>query len=139
MRGRLVRALRGSLRRPALGTRRLCPADPDEPVEVTLCLRRGVAASAWERVGWFASRYQLDTGEKNAAQRSVVLKGTAARMERAFAVELSRYEWAGGEYRGRDGLIHVPRALAGIVQGVFGWTIQRSAAGTAMAAVGWGC
>jgi kumamolisin len=69
--------------------------------------------------------------ETNAARRTVVAAGTVAQMNRAFAVDLGRYTApvaararteapATETYRGRDGYVHVPAALADIVVGVFG-------------------
>jgi len=69
--------------------------------------------------------------ERNAARRTVVASGTVAQMNQAFAVDLGKYSApapARGHraqpvdetYRGREGDIHVPAALEGIVLGVFG-------------------
>ncbi|MCK9685032.1 protease pro-enzyme activation domain-containing protein [Scleromatobacter humisilvae] len=69
--------------------------------------------------------------ETNAARRTVVAAGTVAQMNRAFAVDLGRYTAPAPArtrneqprmetYRGRDGYVHVPAALADIVVGVFG-------------------
>jgi kumamolisin len=57
------------------------------------------------------------------ALRAVKLRGTAKSLQAAFAVSLNRYEpklGAGDHYIGREGWIHVPVALQGIVTGVFG-------------------
>jgi kumamolisin len=65
--------------------------------------------------------------EAHLARRTVVASGTVAQMSKAFAVELGTYEYPPpprrhGEatYRGRDGLIAVPKELAHIILGVFG-------------------
>jgi hypothetical protein len=72
----------------------------------------------------------LTVKETNAARRTVVASGTVAQMSTAFGVTLSTYEHTvvrgrreqphTETYRGRDGFIHVPNDLAGIVEGVFG-------------------
>ena len=69
--------------------------------------------------------------ESNAARRTVVASGTVAQMNRAFAVDLGKYSAPAParshraqpvveSYRGREGDVHVPAALDGIVLGVFG-------------------
>ena len=69
--------------------------------------------------------------ETNAARRTVVASGTVAQMNQAFAVDLGRYTAnapararnvapVSETYRGRDGFVHVPKALGDIVLGVFG-------------------
>lgn len=68
----------------------------------------------------FAQAHGLTVAESNAAERSVKLLGTVAAFSAAFGVDLSRYEYSGGSYRGRTGPIHVPEDLAPIIEGVFG-------------------
>lgn len=68
----------------------------------------------------FARREGLSVLASNAAQRRVVLAGTAAALGRAFGVQLKEYEFPDGTYRGREGELSVPNDLAGVVEGVFG-------------------
>jgi kumamolisin len=68
----------------------------------------------------FAQQYALTVVEADAAQRKVVLEGTAQAMMAAFATKLHRYEYEGSTFRGREGYLHVPDALDQIVVGVFG-------------------
>ncbi len=72
------------------------------------------------RVEEFAHEHDLDVVEVSSPRRSVVLSGTVAALSVAFGVELRTYEHPGGSYRGRVGAVHVPEALAGIIEGVFG-------------------
>ena len=70
-----------------------------------------------------------------ADRRTMVVRGSVAQMNRAFAVDLGRYEHSAkfhskGEpekenYRGRDGVINIPASLRGIVVGVFGLDNRR--------------
>jgi kumamolisin len=68
----------------------------------------------------FAKDHGLDVVSSSADRRSVVLAGSVQELEEAFGVRLTRYEIPGGHYRGRTGPVHVPRALAGVVEAVFG-------------------
>jgi len=68
----------------------------------------------------FARSQNLRIVEVNAMQRSVKLIGSVADFTRAFGVELQKYEYLGGTYRGRSGPIYIPKSLEGIVEGVFG-------------------
>lgn len=73
----------------------------------------------------------LDIVETNAAARTIIATGTVAQMNKAFAVDLGHYtadvamhgrrsQPVNESYRGREGFIHVPQNLAGIIVGVFG-------------------
>ena len=83
----------------------------------------------------FAQEHGLTLVETNAARRSVVVSGTVAQMSEAFAVTLGRYRHTvvrsshekprSETYRGRDGFIHVPKALADLIVGVFGLDNRR--------------
>jgi kumamolisin len=78
----------------------------------------------------FAVAQGLTIVETHAARRTVVVSGTVAQMNKAFAVKLQRYRHEivlrreekprTETYRGRDGFIHVPSALADVIVGVFG-------------------
>ncbi|WP_175048184.1 S53 family peptidase [Duganella vulcania] len=68
----------------------------------------------------FAAQHGMAVISSNAAQRRVVLAGTAAQMCSAFGVQLEEYEYPDGSYRGRVGELSVPDQLAGVVEGVFG-------------------
>ena len=82
--------------------------------------RYGASEEDLEKITRFARAHGLEVVESSIPRRTVVLKGTAAQMSQAFAVDLGRYEGAEGTYRGREGAVHVPSDLAGIVEGVFG-------------------
>ncbi len=85
----------------------------------------GAAAEDLERVARFAAHHHLAVRESDPTCRTVLLSGTVEHMSRAFAVELGRYELAEETYRGRDGFVHVPRDLHGVVLGVFGLDNRR--------------
>ena len=73
-----------------------------------------------EEVKKFAASHGLAVVQEDAARRSVILSGTVAQFNRAFDVDLERFEHEGGSYRGRTGPIHLPDELNGKVEGVFG-------------------
>jgi kumamolisin len=140
----------GSERHPLRGARRVGPAHPDEPLEVTVRVRRKQALPAMalsERrppaqrtyldhtqleaahgadqaditaVEAFARQNGLTVIESSAGQRSVKLAGTVAQFSNAFNVVLEQWERAGHRYRGRSGTVQIPSELSGIVAGVFG-------------------
>ncbi|WP_394779850.1 protease pro-enzyme activation domain-containing protein [Undibacterium sp.] len=68
----------------------------------------------------FAAEHGLVVISKDAAQRAIVLSGTAAAMSAAFGTTLENYEHPNGTYRGRVGHITVPAAIAPLVEGIFG-------------------
>ena len=73
----------------------------------------------------FAKEHGLVVIEAVAAERKVVLEGTAAEVSAAFAVTLQRYVLGDRTYRGRTGTVSVPAALGGVVEGVLASTIVR--------------
>jgi kumamolisin len=82
--------------------------------------RHGADPVDIEKVEEFAHEHDLDIVEVHLAQRRIVLSGTVASFNAAFGVSLAQYTHAGGIYRGRTGVLHVPALLAPIIQGVFG-------------------
>src|SRR5579871_236390 len=59
----------------------------------------------------FARTHGLAVAYSDAVRRTVILSGTVAQFEAAFAVELQRFEHAGGSYRGRVGALQIPAEL----------------------------
>ena len=89
--------------------------------------RYGAAADDLAQVQQFAQEHGLGVIDSDSARRTVWLSGTVAQMNRAFAVDLGRYESDEGSYRGREGHILLPAGLADIVDGVFGLDNRRMA------------
>ena len=58
--------------------------------------------------------------EADAVGRHIRAVGTVKQMEEVFGVTLHYYRSDRGMYRGREGDIYLPEAIAGIVKGVFG-------------------
>src|ERR1700741_2924617 len=80
----------------------------------------GAAQTDLDKVVSFAGDRGLAVLDISVGRRTVVLSGTVPQMSRAFAIDLNRYESPTGSYRGREGQVHVPADLVGIVEGVFG-------------------
>jgi kumamolisin len=134
--------LPGSERAPRAGARPAAPADPAERVEVTVVLRpreplpeptggapltreelaerHGADPADVERVERFATEHGLEVLERSAPRRTLALAGTAEQLERAFGVELTRWEDAAGGYRGRTGPVLVPADMVDAVEAVLG-------------------
>ncbi len=142
--------LSGSEREPLANARPIGPVDPHERIEVTVYLRAPAASnlantiraqsqqqrppltreeySATQRatpedvakVEQFAREHHLTVVSTDLVRRRIVLAGTAADLNAAFATELHYYEHPGGRYRGRTGPMHIPQDLAQIIVGVFG-------------------
>jgi kumamolisin len=78
-----------------------------------------------DAVKLFAAEHRLAVGPVNPVARSVRLSGTAADLSEAFQVTLARYRYQDRQqqwrsYRGREGAVHVPAELAGVVTAVLG-------------------
>jgi len=140
----------GSGRKPLPGARRVGAVASDEPVEVTVIVRPREPLPAPDELGaqplgerrylsrrQFAARYGaerkdlaaieefaighgLHVRQASAGRRSVVLAGSAARMQDAFSTRLSRYRSPHGDYRGRSGHLHVPAEVAPAIEAVLG-------------------
>src|ERR1700743_1928303 len=73
-----------------------------------------------DKVKAFAHAHGLAVVQEHAGRRTVVLSGTVAQFNAAFAVDLQRFEYAGGSYRGRVGAVQLPDQLHGVVEAVLG-------------------
>ncbi len=62
----------------------------------------------------------LSVQVSDAARRTVTLQGSVAQVSSAFGVSLGRYEAGGRAYRGREGVVYVPRHLGDIIEAVLG-------------------
>ena len=139
----------GSQREPMPGATKSGSLDLNEVMQVTLILRPRASGSQQEsleklvasgkrisrdeyqarygadpanvqQVEVFASAHALALAQVNLAARSVVLTGRCADFQKAFNVQLDRYEYEGRSYRGRTGTVNIPAELNGIVLSVHG-------------------
>jgi len=79
-------------------------------------------AGAVKLVRAFAREFKLkvEADAKSVLRRTIRLTGTAADIQRAFGVELNQKTINGAEYRVREGGIHLPSSLTGVVEAVLG-------------------
>jgi kumamolisin len=89
--------------------------------------RYGADPADLEQIAQFGRMSGLQIVESSIPRRTVVLSGTVAQMSRTFAVDLGDYESPNGNYRGREGTVHLPSELTDIVEGVFGLDNRRMA------------
>lgn len=82
--------------------------------------RHGGARADLDAVRDFAEAHGLAVVQEHSGRRTVVLAGTVAQFNDAFAVDLQRYSHPNGTYRGHPGPVHLPAELDGIVEGVLG-------------------
>jgi kumamolisin len=68
----------------------------------------------------FAGAHGLAVVQEHAGRRTVVLSGTVAQFNTAFGVDLQRFEYPGGSYRGRIGAVQLPDELHGTAEAVLG-------------------
>ena len=80
----------------------------------------GASTTDLAAVKAFAQLHGLSVVQEHAARRTVVLSGTVAQFSQAFGVELKCYEYPGGTYRGREGVIQIPEELEPIIEAVLG-------------------
>ena len=78
--------------------------------------------SALKLVKAFAKEFNLKVEDDptQASRRTVQLTGTAADIQKAFGVSLDQKKIGGVEYRVREGGIHIPSSLTGVVEAVLG-------------------
>jgi kumamolisin len=76
----------------------------------------------------FAATHGLAVVQESAARHTIILSGTVAQFNQAFGVDLQKYEWDGGSYRGRTGPLHIPDELKGAVAAVLGLDNRPAAA-----------
>ena len=77
---------------------------------------------AIKKVKAFAREYNLKTvaDATQSIRRTVQLTGTADDIQKAFGVVLEQKTINGTEFRVREGGIHLPKSLAGVVEAVLG-------------------
>src|SRR5580658_5102050 len=80
----------------------------------------GAAPEELESVAAFARAQGLEVLETHQARRSVVVRGTAAQVNKAFAVELRHYDLPHRRYRGFEGAVHLPASISDMVETVVG-------------------
>jgi kumamolisin len=80
----------------------------------------GADAADINAVRKFANTNGLAVVQEHAGRRTVVLSGTVVQFNAAFGVDLQRFEYGGGSYRGRVGAVQLPDGLNSVVEAVLG-------------------
>jgi kumamolisin len=148
------RSLKGSKHPHPQEYKKLHPTDAGEQLTVTLLLRRnpshtklrpesmiadrgsrppreafaearGAVPSELEAVANFAKEAGLEVVEADAARRSVVVRGSAATVNKAFNIQLNDYEYERGTYRSHDREVNLPSNIADYVEAVMGLTNRK--------------
>lgn len=74
-----------------------------------------------KKVADWAKTVDLKASDLSVAKRSIKVQGTIAAIEKAFNIQLNDYEHPeDGRFRGREGDVHIPSDLLGILIGVYG-------------------
>ena len=128
------RELAGSGADPVEGAVVAERTDPEEVIEVLVCLRQKKSASGdatMDRTDLallrsFADHFGLSIDDVVPTGGLVVMTGPVAAFEGAFRVELHRHRFENGaSYRGCTNPVRLPLGIAGIVVGVFGLDNRR--------------
>ena len=92
-----------------------------EPVDrQRFIVNHGADPKDIDQVVAFAKANGLDVVETNVAARSVVVRGTAAKLNKAFAVKLNDYQGTLRKYHSHTGPAKLPGELTTIVEAVIG-------------------
>ena len=139
--------LKSSHRKAPAAATRIGPTSPEQTISVSVIVRRknplnlnelkgrrlsheefnaqyAADPSDFDRIRTFAQNHNLAVAEaaSSLARRTIVLRGTASNMEKAFGVALHDYE--GHKHKKRfhcfEGAITLPEDISGIVEAVLG-------------------
>jgi kumamolisin len=112
------------LRRKARASKQpeIVAASAPRPTHDQFVEARGADQAEIDKVAAFAKSAGLQVLECDAARRSVVVRGSVAAVNKAFAVKLNDYQYERGKYRSHDGAVYLPSGVARYVQAVVGLT-----------------
>ena len=82
--------------------------------------RYGADPADVAQVAAFASQNGLAVAQVNPGARTMLLTGRIGDFSKAFQVSLEHYQFPGGSYRGRTGVVCIPSNLSSIVVSVHG-------------------
>ena len=99
-------------------------ADAPRPTQEESANSRGADQGELDQVIAFAKGAGLEVVESDATRRSVVVRGSVADVDEAFAVQLNDYQYEYGKYRSHDGAVSVPSNIADYVEAVVGLTVR---------------
>ena len=143
--------LSGSSRKKEPGSIKVRDVDPKQKIDVTIGLagpklpapdeyvgqtfapeefaaKFGAKKEDADRVAKTLKKFGLKVDEVSLGTRSMKVSGTIAAMEKAFKANLAIIRsLERAEYRGREGSLHIPVELKGLITGVFGLDERRMA------------
>ena len=105
----------------AMQPERAAAAAP-RPTREAFANQRGADPKELDAVAAFAKANGMKVVETDAARRSVIIRGPADAVNKAFNVQLNDYEYERGTYRSHDGPVQLPSNLADYVEAVVGLT-----------------
>jgi kumamolisin len=91
-----------------------------------LAEQHGASKQDLDLIEQFAQQHNLVVVHRNAAERSIVLRGRLGDLLNAFPADLQMYHHATGSHRGRQGEIGIPDHLKGVITGIFGFDTRPS-------------
>jgi kumamolisin len=97
-------------------------AGAPRPTRDAFASQRGADPKELDAVAAFAKDNGMKVLESDAARRSVIVRGPADAINKAFNVELNDYEYERGTYRSHDGAVKLPSNVADYVEAVVGLT-----------------
>jgi len=111
-----------------VSTKAIDPQLPGQPPSLTAvkCVLYGADPADLEAVARWVESHQLKVIDTSVRLHRIMAEGAIETVQRAFQIQLNEYEHPKhGYFRGREGDLHVPRELAGVVIGVFGLEARR--------------
>ncbi|HEX4423338.1 MAG TPA: S53 family peptidase [Kofleriaceae bacterium] len=100
-------------------------ADRTYLTRAELAAQYGAHSDDLDAVEHYAQRHNLVVVHRSAAERAVSVRGRLGDLLHAFRANVRMYDHATGTYRGRQGEIHVPKALDGVITGIHGYDTRR--------------
>jgi hypothetical protein len=122
------RRLENSECRPAPDARHIGQENLEKTLSVTIRLKQATAEADRDRVAAFARAQGLRVYSTSIANEIVVF-GPVHRINVAFAIELRIYAWGTRIFRGCEGFLHLPEAIADLVAEVIGLIEHETGAG----------
>lgn len=93
--------------------------------KIDLASRFGAASKDLDQVEKYASAHNLVVIDRQAASRSLQIRGALGDLLNAFPANVKMYQHATGPYRGRTGEIQVPPDLSPIITAVLGFDTRK--------------
>jgi len=96
------------------------PASRDYVTREGFAAKFGSTQKDLDQVAAFATSFGLSVIATDRARRSVFVSGTVGQYAKAFGTAIENYGDGLATYRGRVGMLSVPKSVADLIEGVFG-------------------